>query len=250
MKCELCTIEGTSKDLEYHYAAKHKDLSNSDRKHYLIEEQTLIVEGREFSVFRRTTSSYNDLYYCSVCIASGGKEVIEYHLVQYHYKSHEERKFDKQVRKFEKRANIEYCIVCWEKIITSNHYTSFYHIEKEEYVEGSGCDICRTTSDPLKDHYNSKEHSKALNYVTGTGCDICKQFYRKAYHNNNITHGLNYIIKHNLIENYIPGTGCDVCRLVYPTHENSKRHKNKVKQSKNIYDLFIAPRIRAKSARK
>ena len=56
--------------------------------------------------------------------------------------------------------------------------------------------------------------------------------------------------RHQFSLSYVNGTGCDMCKIVCPKHEDSNAHKKKVRARDFIYKKFVAPRCKAKSARK
>ena len=242
--CTLCTSGAF--DLEYHYHRKH-DVSKTERHLFTLTIETIEVNGHDFEVLRRNSAvrerrriNYGNIvyrdnlpyYYCTVCRNEGYRDVIEEHLFLYHIQTHEERTRARKKRKKELTGPRSYCDICWE-FASSWHYSSDYHKKKEEYIRGTGCDICRTTVNPLKNHYKSLKHEKSLNYRIGSGCDICK----KIMNGNELEeHNREYKNKHEIIQNYVIDSGCNTCKLYIPSHENSNRHKISLRKQNRILD--------------
>jgi len=249
--CDLCTAK--VEDLPSHFLAKH-DLSRSERSMHVLEEDKIIIYGKEFDVLKRISRMNHPYYYCTVCRAEGTSEQIKKHVFKWHYQTHEERLLEKEMKLVQKHSKLLYCDICWiifkcteDSPEYRNHFLSDSHIAKEEYIEETGCDICRTNSDPLLDHFLSKGHQSAKFYVSGEGCDICK---RRLSNNSLSFHNRLYSYKHNKILEYKPGTGCDICRWYYPFHEKSKVHRRHVYMSQYINQYCITPRTsKIKSAK-
>ena len=244
--CEYCNVLCKPIDMEKHIIAKH-NVSERDNTGYV--EMSFTIEEKDYDVLY---NEENNQYRCKVCNMQGVIEDIRSHLENKHYRSLEEKQFDRQVARSERIANMTYCDICWvffkdgaDSLECIRHFTTRSHLQYQRYVEGTGCDICRTTADPLRDHLASKQHFRAANYVDGTGCNICKEATTSLDYHYRVN-----TFRHANIQQYKEGTGCDICRMVYPTHENSNLHKKRVKARDYIYKTWIAPRLRAKSARK
>ena len=253
-RCDLCTAKAHVDDLHSHFLAKH-DLSRSERNMHVLEEEKIIIYGKEFDVLKRVSRTNVSYYYCTVCKAEGTLEQIEKHVFKWHYQSQEERLMEKEMKLVQKHSKLLYCDICWVIFKCTensseyrNHFLSDCHKAKEEYIEETGCDICRTNSDPLLDHFLSIRHHNAKCYVRGEGCDICR---RRLSYNSISFHNRLYTYKHDKILNYKKGTGCDICRWNYPFHEKSKEHRRNLYMSQYINRYCITPRTsKVKSARK
>ena len=145
-------------------------------------------------------------------------------------------------------AYCESCLIIikegWDSEAYEYHLTSFQHQKLLEYEEGTGCDICRTTHNPSRAHSFLSEHITALRYSPGTGCDICKRNVGDI-----TVHNRKYAKKHDKRKNYIQGSGCDICHVEFPNHEESVTHTTKLIAKNQIYDQFIIPLRKKKSAR-
>jgi len=240
-------VEASKEDLPLHITKKH-DISERNNVGY--DEMKMEVEGKVFNVLYKERSQ---LYRCPVCIAEGKYNVLWEHFHSEHSKTLREVQWEQEIERSEKLANTVFCEICWvnfprgeDSIEYRNHYSSKQHEQLSEYEEGSGCDICRTTFDPIKEHFTNKVHLISLNYEFGSGCDVCRIPYKNTkdlamhYRTN----------RHQFSLSYVNGTGCDMCKIVCPKHEDSNAHKKKVRARDFIYKKFVAPRCKAKSARK
>ena len=253
--CSLCTARVFYEHKSHHDYRKHY-LEATKRKFFILTEETLEVCGKNFRVLTRNSVERErrkinstqivernnvPYYYCSVCRNEGYRDVMEKHLLMYHYQTHEERITARKVKKMKAQAKYNFCDICWEIFHQhweeKNHYHSLRHQVKEEYFTGTGCDLCRTTINPLEDHKNTHKHIFALEYVLGSGCDICK---KSMLADELEIHNATHVNSHNRLEQYINGTGCDICRLVIPTHENSNRHKKSIKKQEIVAEKIIS----------
>ena len=245
--CSLCTVKASTEDLDLHFKKKH-DLSQ--RSDFYYNKTSIQVDNKEFEVLY---SEKFKGYRCPVCISGGNKEVITNHFIKFHITTSEERRYEREIEESEKEANTVYCDICWEDFpdgedsyIYKTHFQSYNHLKLLKYEEGSGCDSCRVVIDLLKDHCTSNRHTQSSFYKKGEGCDTCKIPFKQK-------RSLEYHLQkqsHQNSLNYVDGTGCDLCKLYYPKHEETKAHKKKLKEMENIYKKYIAPRRKAKSARK
>ena len=244
--CSLCTVEATAADMTNHFNKKHDVTKRNDAQY---EKTSIQVDNKEFDVLYNQTQ---DLYRCPVCISGGNKESMTKHFIKFHISTAEERRYERDIEKSEIVANTVYCDICWihfpegeDSFNYKKHFESNYHLRLLKYEEGSGCDICRAVPE-LDKHVISNFHIQRSSYTKNEGCNTCKIPFkqRKSLEFHFQTEA------HKKARNYVLGTGCDVCRVCFPKHEETNAHYNKVNSRDFIYRRYIAPRCKAKSARK
>lgn len=251
MQCQYCNrIVEESSNID-HFNKKH-DLSR----------------GRNFDTSTEKEISYKDstftilvspcgFYACKTCIFET-KNLHEMYLhdLYNHQLTYEEAKVLKRMQKI-------YCDICWiefEEIeALEKHFESTKHKDKQRYVEGTGCDICRIKGRLFLPHENTKRHQLYLHYEKGSGCDLCaipkceleKNYFRSnpsstatfdeilKFHLANLHHK-----RHTIVRNYVPGSGCDICYSADASSHSSKSHQH-IEQRM----LTIKSKTRAKSAR-
>ena len=266
--CLLCTevAPGTGpKDLAMHIEKRHCVETRDDEG---FTAKLWRVEGREFQIIEKLGPERN-YYRCSSCVIEVSNiATMTDHIKQKHLLSWQEKKDLRLMVRQDKADQRTYCKYCW--IIFSNaeeleqHKRSREHRKKEKYVEGSGCDVCRKVLPPV---YNALDHSRTETHIRkmrykGNGCDICRlsksELVRLYYYRFNEDASLRDVLeyhnacsedKHQHLLMYEPGSGCDLCLLYEKPHDETSKHLKRCSHQKNIYDRFIAPTIRQKSAR-
>ena len=259
-RCHSCNlVVEHALNLQLHISSKH-DVSRRDDSGF--EDVTWIVDGLEFIVLVNSNGA-KSLFRCKLCLVESYEKGMESHVRFKHIISRDEIEETRMIQREEKKLLASYCELCWHMFPKGKEHPSFLihlksrkHMAKEKYVEGTGCDICKTIADPLRDHYDSDEHQRRVDYEHGSGCNICKKninllgYDNGSFETSIIKHMRWCKPVHDMVKQYVEGTGCDVCRLKIPTHEETNAHNKTEKKMQMIYKRFIAPRTRVKSARK
>lgn len=247
--CPFCSViapDISAKNLKIHIEAHH-NLEQRDESEYERKTISLVNQEKTFDVLLKKGTE-GDRYCCTLCtkLISAGLRDIELHIIKKHFTTYEEIVEQKMEIKEEKKLNKTYCELCWmvfpDEASLHFHERDRSHKLRVGYVQGTGCDDCnRTFSDSA--HYNTVSHKKKASYVLGSGCNHCRMSNAGRNH---------YCTGRILAQQYKTGTGCDICKVFLHSvsHETSKAHLRTVQHKQRIYQEFIAPKIRQKSARK
>ena len=235
--CLYCNKRVGKSDMDTHVRARH-NVSTRDNSGF--EKSVVIVEGEEYPVWVK-----GHIYRCGYCtIEAQSLKFIQDHVYGLHVVTYDEKRNKKVMRIEERKQQYKFCDICWQffhsdsmSLDFSSHKSLTIHKKKLKYEEGTGCDVCRTSESELEKHIRCDEdlHITHLNYKEGSGCDVCR--------------GLD-CTNHEEKELYVEGSGCDICKIVLIPHEETNKHKRTERKMLRLYKRFIAPTIRAKSARK
>ena len=248
-QCTHCNRRMGEKALKEHYKRKHDVSKRKGFKNHEIKHN-----GELLKVM---TCKYG-IYACRSCVfESHSLDDMYKHDLMVHQLTYEEAKSLKNAKKL-------FCDICWiefEEIEhIDRHRESILHLEKEKYVEGTGCDICRIEfpASAMIPHEETERHQLYLNYEKGSGCDLCaksreellascKQSYKHTLDTILRFHQSRMYKKHKQISNYEIGSGCDICYS--PTEVRVSVHKPKTHQQILKRMEAIKCKTRAKSAR-
>ena len=246
VQCSKCNRKMDDKDIDIHFQKKH-----------LVEERGFRDVEVEYEGEVLHVVTDGEFYACKNCVFMSDrlKEIYKHDLM-YHKLTYEEAKSLNRAKK-------PFCDVCWiefeEYEYFDKHNISSKHIEKVNYVEGTGCDICRTRIRGFTPHHEKERHKAFLKYEKGTGCDLCatsKEDLLQKY-SSQISNGETYesILsihqakdlrkQHKITRSYIQRSGCDICfsPIIEYIH-NNPTHQIVVKRMETIRS-----KTRAKSAR-
>ena len=249
-QCTHCNRRMGAKSLQEHFNNKH-DISQ--RKGFVNHE--IKHNGELLKVMTDNIGTYA----CRSCVfQSYNLDDMYKHDLMVHQLTYEEAKSLNNGKK-------PFCDICWiefEEIEhIDRHRESPKHLEKEKYVEGTGCDICRISFQKLVvvPHEETERHQLYLNYEKGSGCDLCatskeelldqsKKYVEAGYTFDTILRihqSRNKHRRHRQARTYTIGSGCDICysTSVHTSH-NTKSHQRILKRME-----IINSKTRAKSAR-
>jgi len=251
-QCPHCNKRMGEKALKEHYFFKH---AISGRKGFVNHE--IEYKGELLKVMTDNIGNYA----CRSCVfESCNLEEVYRHDLMVHQLTYEEAKSLNNAKKL-------FCDICWiefEEIEhIDRHKQSSKHLLKEQYVVGTGCDICRIKLPELAfvPHEQTERHKLYSNYEKGSGCDLCatskeelldqfKQHVAIGYSYDTILRihqSRNKHRRHRQARTYVKGSGCDICyssKVIIAPEHISKSHQQIIKRMERIKS-----KNRAKSAR-
>ena len=166
VECTDCNRLIRGHDFNTHFAAKHEGVASSREgrgKCFTYEK-----DGQSHDLLVITDLD-RPVYCCKFCNKSSySRDNIIQHDIFYHKLSYDDAK--------EAAKSLPGCNICWLQFYSKEklekHYKSRFHLEKEKYVTGTGCDVCKLKLGPVK-HEDTKRHKRYANYIPGSGCDKC-----------------------------------------------------------------------------